>query len=362
MAKQVSSRNTKAQILEAYGQLYDEHERLQAEHTRLLKEKQALEKTAATPPTAPAVPDKPVEAVKQPGTVDAILESLAALRAGFGSAISELSTQLTAEATKLQELQSKMTDQAEELAELYGLAVTESTMDDLVGEYRRKVESFEQEARARRETFEQDLARRREEWKQEQEEHARAVKERDERLKKERQRENQEYEYNLEMQRRLEAEQYEQEAKKQRRELEALVEAREKEWAARELALTIQENEYQDLKTKVESFPDELASAVKLAQKEGRELAFRQAKITDDLLAKQEEGDRRVAELKIASLEQTIGEQAAQIEALSAQLGAVVKQSQALAIKAIEGTSHETSFQSIREIALEQAKRPPKGE
>jgi hypothetical protein len=362
MAKQVSSRNTKAQILEAYNELYREHERLQAEQARLLKEKQALEKSADKPPSPPQVPtpSRPPAEVEQPRTLEAILKSLATLRAGFGSAVSELSTQLTAEATKLRDLQDAISDRVDQLARLYDLTVTESTLDDLIQEYEEKVESFELEAREKRQAFEQDMAARREAWKREQEAHRRETKERDKQLEKERQREIEEYQYELEIQRALEAEQYEQETKAQRRELDAMVAAKEQEWAAREQALAEQEQAYQNLETRVQGFPDELEAATKRATKEGVEAARGQAKIRDNLLAKEEEGDRRVAELQIASLEQTIGDLTSRIETLSAQLAAVVKQSQALAIRAIEGASHETSFESIREIALEQAKRPPK--
>ena len=52
MAKEVSSRNTKAQIYEAYQELSAEHEQLQGQYAALVKEKQALEKRAASPPAA----------------------------------------------------------------------------------------------------------------------------------------------------------------------------------------------------------------------------------------------------------------------------------------------------------------------
>jgi uncharacterized phage infection (PIP) family protein YhgE len=362
MAKQVSSKNLKAEILEAYDELYEEHERMRAEQARLLKEKQALEKRTAQPPSPVQVAAEPTAEAEQPRTLDAILNSLATLRAGFGSAISELSAQLTAEATKLRELQGEISDRVNQLTKLYDLTVTESTLDDLIQEYQQKVESFERETREKRQAFEQDMAARREAWKREQEEHRREIKERDGQLEKKRRREIEEYQYDLQIQRALEAEQYEQKIAAQRRELDAMVEAKEQEWSARERGLAEREQEYRDLETRVQGFPDELEAAIKRATKEGAEAARKEAKIRDDLLAKEEEGDRRVAEQKIASLEQTIDEQAKQIEALSTQLAAVVEQSQALAIRAIEGASHETSFESIREIALEQAKRPPKAE
>ena len=206
------------------------------------------------------------------------------------------------------------------------------------------------------------MAQKQEGWAQEQKAHTRAIKERNELLKTERQRNAQEYKYNLEMERKLDAERYEQEKRARYRELEAFVTTKEQTWAERENAIAEQEQICQDLKTEVKSLAKKLEAAIRQADKEDTEVARKEAKIRDSLLAKEEEGNRRIAELKIQSMQTTIDKQAQQIASLSVQLDAVVKQSQSLAIKAIEGASHETSFQSIREIALEQAKRPPKGQ
>jgi hypothetical protein len=62
----------------------------------------------------------------------------------------------------------------------------------------------------------------------------------------------------------------------------------------------------------------------------------------------------------VKSLEATIKERQHQIDTLSAQLSAALKQGQDLAVKAIEGASNSTSFMAVKEIALEQAKNTPK--
>ena len=81
-----------------------------------------------------------------------------------------------------------------------------------------------------------------------------------------------------------------------------------------------------------------------------------EAKIQADLQAQESAGEKRIAELRITALSDTIDKQAAQIDHLSQQLNAVLKQTQDLAVKALEGTSTSSSYQAIREIALEQAK------
>ena len=370
MVEQVSMKNTKAQILAAYERLCVEHERLQARHKQslqeidTLKEKGRLEHQASaiTPPVADQKP-APKRATPETGpTIGTILDELATLRAGFGGALNELSSQLSAEITTLEALRRHIQEKKARLEELHGITTTENALDELIQAYEEKSRTFEDQLTQKRQAFEENMAQKREGWAREQKAHSQAIKERDERLKTDRKRDAQEYKYNLDVERKLDAERYEQEKRARYRELEASISAKEQTWAERENAIAEQEQICRDLKTEIESLAKKLEAAIRQADKEGAEVARKEAKIRDGLLAKEEEGNRRIAELKIQSLQATIDKQAQQITSLSAQIDAVVKQSQSLAIKAIEGASHETSFESIREIALEQAKRPPKSQ
>jgi len=370
MVEQVSIKNTKAQILAAYERLCAEHEQLQARHEQSLQEIDALkgkgglehQAGAITPPVADLKP-APKRAPPETGpTIGTILDELATLRAGLGGALNDLSSQLSAEVTTLVALRQQMHEKKTRLEELHGIAATENALDGLIQAYEEESRAVEDQLTQKRQAFEQNMAQKREGWAREQKAHSLAIKDREERLKTERQREAQEYKYNLELERKLDTERYEQEKQARYRELEASVTAKEKIWAERENAIAEQEQICRDLKTEVESLAKTLEAAIRQADKESTEVARKEAKIRDDLLAKEEEGNRRIAELKIQSLQSTIDKQAQQITSLSAQIDAIVKQSQSLAIKAIEGASHETSFQSIREIALEQAKRPPKSQ
>jgi hypothetical protein len=197
-------------------------------------------------------------------------------------------------------------------------------------------------------------------WQKEQAGHARFIKERDESTKKKEQREAAEYKYDLELQRKLDIDRYEQEQEQLKKALENFETSKRREWAEREKRITEQEIEFETLQTEVETFPKELESVVKKARDEGSKMAQRQTKVTADLRAKEAEGERRVYELKIQSLEEVIQKQLAQIKALSTQLDAAAKQAQALAMKAIEGSSSAGSLQAVKEIALEQAKTAQK--
>ena len=104
------------------------------------------------------------------------------------------------------------------------------------------------------------------------------------------------------------------------------------------------------------AFPAELTAAVEKAEKEATARSENRAKVEAQLLGKAVEGDKRVAELKIKALEETVAKQLIQVEALTRQLNDANAQVQAIAVKAIEGASGAKALSAINEIAIEQAK------
>ncbi|MCK5381351.1 MAG: hypothetical protein KAJ81_07760, partial [Candidatus Latescibacteria bacterium] len=96
--------------------------------------------------------------------------------------------------------------------------------------------------------------------------------------------------------------------------------------------------------------------AVEQAEKEAISRTANQAGQEADLLAKEVEGERNVAELRIRVLEDTAAEQAARIETLTKQLNDAKAQVEKIAIKAIEGASGVNALSAVNKIALEQAK------
>ena len=144
-------------------------------------------------------------------------------------------------------------------------------------------------------------------------------------------------------------------------ELVVLREGKETEWTEREKQLAEREREAAELRSKAEAFEAEREAAVKKAEIEGMGIARKQTKTQLDLKTKDNDGVRRVFELKIESLGEVIAKQEAQIEQLSKALETARKQTTELAVKAIDGASNASSFEAIKEIALEQAKNTQKG-
>jgi len=352
MEPDVSSKNTKAQILVAYNRLFKEHRELQQELEELRKEKRT-----AAPVREPRVKEpKPLGELITGATIGDIVGSLGHLGASFGSAISELSAKLTAEATRLTELRQAVEAEAKQLEDVHGLEVVEGMLDELIRRHLEKSEHFEEEMDQKRQTFTQEMAGRRNAWQSEQEEHNRLIGERNASLKTARQRETTAYEYERERARKQDTDTYEGSRRELDDELDELVQSKNKEWQEREEAIAEQEELFERHRSEVEAFPERLDAAVQKAEQEGRGPVESEAKIRTDLRAKEVEGEERVHELRTQSLEETIGKQATQIDTLSKQLNAVLKQAQDLAVKALEGASSASTYQAVKEMAREVAK------
>jgi hypothetical protein len=289
-------------------------------------------------------------------TVENIIKGLAELNVSVGKAFSDLAEKLVNEANKLTELRKAIEIESSTLKEIHDITLAANTLSALIEAQNERKVTFEREMAEKQQQFEADMIRKREEWKKEQVEHDLTVKERDAVQKKQREREQEEYEYNLALARKKDADAYTGEQAALRKKLTEERAAFEKETAERSATIAAREAEFAELKKKVEQFPKELAEAVKKAADEARAAAQRQAQVEANLKEKEVEGDKRVAALKIASLEEVVAKQAAQIEALAKQLAAANTQVQDIAVKAIEGASGLKALAAVNEIALEQAK------
>lgn len=358
MEPEVSSKNTKAQILVAYNRLSREHQELQGKFEELRKEKRA----AVPAPEPRAKEPKPLVEMITGATIGDIVGSLDHLRASFGSAISELSAKLTAEATRLAELRQAVESETTQLGDVYDLEVVEGLLDELIRTHIGKSDHFDEEMNQKRQAFEQGMADRRKAWQDEQQEHTRSIEERSASLKIARQREAAAYKYERERTRKQDADTYEANTGKLDAELDEFLQSKNREWQEREEAIAEQENLFERYRSEVEAFPEKLDAAVKKAAAEGRRPVESEAKVRTDLRATEVEGEKQIYELRVQSLEETIEKQATQIENLSKQLNAVLKQAQDLAVKALEGASSASTYQAVKEMAREMAKNVPVNE
>lgn len=85
--------------------------------------------------------------------------------------------------------------------------------------------------------------------------------------------------------------------------MEELQQETEKQWTAIEKAISEREKQFEELKTKVEAFPKEKEAAIKKATEEGKGIASYQATVKADLYAKEVEGQKRLYEERLQSLQ-----------------------------------------------------------
>lgn len=355
--KRPTEKNTKTEILSAFEEL--------------LKEKKALEAQLLAQPVVPAVapepkgktpppPEPPPPAIVPQQKMESIIAGLNQLQLGFGAAVSDLSEQLTLEVFKLQEVRQAVSTEAQQLESLHQLQPENCSLTALIQQYEARANTFSEELRQQQETLTQEITQAQKAWMKEQEEYRRTLKERNETLAKTQQRDGEEYNYALNLARKLTREQEEQERNRLYQELEALQQTQQKQWTEREKAIGQRETQFADLKAKVEAMPKELEAAVKRAREEGKGIANQQAKVKADLLDKDIEGQKRTYDLRMQALLETMQTQDARIQNLSKQLEGALKQVQDLAVKAIEGAASVSSFNAVKEIALEQAKNQSK--
>ncbi|MEC4804940.1 MAG: hypothetical protein SAJ12_06490 [Jaaginema sp. PMC 1079.18] len=364
--KKITNRNTKAEILQAFEELKSEKSTLESQVKQL---QQDIKTVLPQPPKVTEIP--PQETTKARKTMNQTqliqadiaqtLKSLEQLHIGFGSAASQLSEQLSKEASTLEELNTAVNGELEQLATLHNLTeIDDTTLDNSIESYQEISKTFAIEYNEQRETLTQELQDQKAAWQKEQETRDRVLKERNENHRKTRQRDEAEYYYNLELERHLDTENYEQEKQQLYAELAAIQLTQEKAWEEREKSISEREKQYLEAQEKVEEFATKKQENIKNGKETGRNIGHYQAKIKADLYSKEIEGETRNYQLRIESLEQTIQNQDNRILNLAKQLDAALKQVQDLAVKAIEGTSNRNSFDALKEVALEQAKNQNK--
>ncbi len=355
--KKPTDKNTKVEILQAYEELVKEKAALKSQLEQTNKQNNASSNSNTT------IKEKSITEPKTMNSSASIqqkmnytIESLVKIQLGFGSAASELSELLTTRASKLAEIKQTVEEEAQQLKQLHKLEVQEDSLDNLIQAYEDNSKTYQEEYNQLLETLSQQIQEERDSWRKEQDERKLVIKERNENLSKTRQRETTDSRYDLELQRQIGMDDYEQQQKGLYKQLEEFESEAEKNWSEREKVISEREKQFEDHKIKVEFFPKEKEAAVKKATEEGKGIAYYQAKVKSDLLAKEVDGQKRFYEQRLQSLEQTISNQEMRILNLSNQLESALKQVQDLAVKAIEGSANVNSYQVMKEIALEQAK------
>jgi len=363
----VTLKSTKQEILDAYSQLVEKHEEKRTDEP---KPKIEAEKKRR---------EKVVESAKTT-TVQGIVDSVGKLKLEIGNELNDLSEKLVTEVERLSEVQEAITIESDRLSELHDIDIAADTVsillrrhDEAEADFDKRIEEKREEiketvAKAHteleswvvetKEAFETEMEGRRSEWRHEQALHDSQMKDRNERVKKDRERDQEEYEYLLKLNRKRDEDAYLAEKEDLEKQLASLKQTKEQEFAEREKAIADQESELKDLRSQVESFPKQIDKTATEARFSAKKEAEKEAKTWHDLREKEVAGERDLADLKIQSLTAKVKELETRNKELSVQIEAATTKVQDIAVKAIEGAEGRKALASLNEIALQQAKRP----
>jgi hypothetical protein len=283
-------------------------------------------------------------------SVEMVIQKISALGLEVSRALADVSEKLTEEVQLLAIVREAVTVERKELEHLHKIDVAATALDQLVQDYAREKQKLEEEITAQREAWEKDTARL-----------ERDRKEQEEALKKQRQREIDDYEYKKILDRKKAQDKYEEELRVRDMKNQEQQEALEKGWQRREAVLKEREEELVRLKSEVEEFPARLLKETEAATLRGRIEAEVKLEQQIVVLKKDAETEKRLAELRVKTLEETLAHNATQISALDKQLADAKQQVQDIAVKAIEGASGARALSHINQIAMEQAKNRPQG-
>ncbi|MEG4573378.1 hypothetical protein QUA56_11890 [Microcoleus sp. N3A4] len=316
-----SAKDSKAKILQNFQQILADKKNIES---KVETKEQSAEKAK----------NKQLLEVASTYTIDSIVKGLADLQLDFGSIISGLSEKLKAESSKLDELKRAIEIETEQLQQLQQIRVVADALHILTQEHREKLTLLEQNAANQREILEKDTTQKRKIWGKEQQEFDLAVQEKTALTTKYRLGETADYQYELQRTRKIETDEYEETKRKLEQQLQESTREKDKNWTEREKLLSDNQAEFEENQRKAAGFEEELKQAFVKAKEEAIQEVSREAKVKADLVDKEWEGSKQGYELKVQSLQQTIGRQTEQIAEISAQLQATMKQAQDLAMKA----------------------------
>ncbi len=278
-------------------------------------------------------------------SVEGVAQSTSALSVQISKALAEMFDNLIAEVQRLATVREAVALERAELERLHKIDIAATALDQLVQDYDSKRQALEAEMSAQHAAWDAEVKAR-----------ERAEKEYDENLRKQRQRETEEYEYKKIIERKKLQDKTDEDTRALEKKNREKQEALEKSWQARDAALKEREDELLRLGQEVGGFPSRLQAETERARSEAIQQTEQRFEQQVLLMTKEREADRRLAELQIKTLEETVARQTAHIAALQKQLDDAKQQVQDIAVKAIEGASGARALAHVNQIAMEQAK------
>ncbi len=232
MTQDISGKNTKAQILEAYEELLNQAKKAKLNVPKQMQEEKQQKETVAK-----------VNEISNKG----IVNEINSLRSNLNNSLEKLENSLVNEFNKLEDIRAAIAIEKQNLEDLYSLSVTTDSLAAMLLAQKEQKENFDTEIQIKKESFEQEMATMREAWKLEKEKQKMEQKDFIEQLEKNRLREKEEYQYSLKIARQKETDTYASTKAKSEKELAEKKFNFENEIAKREEEIANAEVELNDL-------------------------------------------------------------------------------------------------------------------
>ena len=338
---------TKAELIDRYNQLLEAYAR---------KVSEARE--ASTRRAVPEVRADDVAAdIAQVASVQGVLDGIGALRGQIGRTLNDLTEQMAAEAEQLEQLRRATAIETERLGELVAVGAAKDALTKLTAawaerkmatesEYTARVADLERGYAEKARALENDIAQTRARWADETAERERGRK-----------RDEAEYVYGRDRARKLDEDAYAEKKGAHERELREQKMRAAAELAAQAATEKTRAAEHEALTREAASFPEKLAEAVEQAREAAVAAVRREYDHQAALVATERTWERKVAEQQIAHANDGMRVLEGKNAELRAELALAQKQVQEIAGRAIDGASQARAFQSVNQIALEQARR-----
>ena len=334
----VSKTSTKNEIFDAYESLLKkvaDLDNMKPQEIREKEEKQTLVKKVSEM------------------TPDSIVRGIADLKLKVATSFDQVEDSLLSEQKKLAEIRQAIEVQKTMIDELYKVKVTADSLAAMLLAHKEKKLQLEAEAQElkltldqKREEFDSEMTQKKSDWDKEKARIQAELKEEKERARIEHQHEEEEYTYNLQLKRRKEQDDYTEKRRKAELEFVSKTTETEKNLHEREEAVATREQEFNLLHTKVAKFEDDLAKAVKDAEKSVTEKLKTQFGFAEELTLKEHEGLLKLKEQTIQTLENRIKEQEGYVKQLTQKTELADKSVKDIAIKAIESSAKVQLFEN----------------
>jgi hypothetical protein len=283
---EVSEKNKKSEILEAYQELLEQIQKTPTQQSDLFAKPKTEKLSSLTKNSAP--------------------ELIAGFKIDLNKKVTEISEELEVKVEEIEKLDSDIQIAKNELENIYKIKTQASTLFELI-----KIEH-----------------EKRKEWENAQIEHENFQKQSREDIEIQRKREEETYKFNLEQQRKEEGEKY-----KERLD-QKIDELKEKE-----KLLDDSLNELENLRTLKDGLEKQIKDAVDKAVKVTTDIITKEHDHKDELDKQKFANEKSILELKIQNLEKENKSLTLELQSLKTQLNKASEQVKDIAVKVIEGRS-----------------------